>query len=342
MSTMWKEAIKNFLNDPDERTLRSQLRTEWVDIYPEEKDQIYRFLFHGRQHKLFIYLFAVDLQSQIIDLPWVLALKILTKHRVTIEDQLFNEIILNLKRQKLIGEDAKSITELISLLNNKARQNFLQRVLKTKQELIASARIAQSEQLIDQHVHYMNELKKISPHEYNVSGLISERDKQRADRIISKSLKRRSLANPQQNLSVSLEEEKIVSQLATQAKDFLLTKNVKATDLAFLFRSFGDHKKAIDFISQNESVEKKDWQLLDYLFAGKQFVSLLDHCQNLKEKYSQYPDALFAISYAESVAYWELGEKERAIDIMKQIASMRPDYKSATETLAQWKEDSFE
>ena len=92
MSIIWKQAIKTFLLDQNEKDLKVVLRKEWIDIYPEEKTEIYNFLYHGNQHKLFIYLFAVDLQSQIMELPWVKALSIVVKNRVPVSDDFVNEL----------------------------------------------------------------------------------------------------------------------------------------------------------------------------------------------------------------------------------------------------------
>ena len=165
MSASWKQAIKEFLKHKDSTKLRMSLRKEWIDIYPEDKIEVYNFLYKSQQNKLFIYLFAVDLQSQIIELPWVKALKIVANNRTAIPDDFFTELITNFKKQKMISGRPNTVTELIKELKNKGKTHYLQQVLKNKQELLASARIAQSERLEEQHVHYMQELKRIAPSE---------------------------------------------------------------------------------------------------------------------------------------------------------------------------------
>ncbi len=342
MSTVWKQAIKDFLRTKNEKDLRTHLRKEWIDIYPEQKEEIYNFLYLARQHKLFLYLFAVDLQSHILDIPWIQALSILTHSRVSVSSDLFDEMVDNFKKQKFVSRHPTSMTDLITELKVKDRQRFMQKMLRTKQELMASARIAQSERLMEQHVQYMNELKKIFPNEFNVASLITDQEKKKAGQILAKNSKNRRIHKINETPPVSQDEQALLKVLSKQAEDYLKANKAKPSDLAFLFRSMGENQKAIEFIYQNSDEEKKDWQLLDYLFSGEQYVSLLDHCQILKKKYAQYPDALFSISYAESVAYWELGEKDVALELMKQIASMRPDFKSASEILAQWQEESFE
>ncbi len=342
MSKPWKPSIATFLNGGKEKDLKDALRKDWFDFYPEDKMEIFHFLHLAKQYKLFLYFFAIDLQSQITDLPWISFLQILDTEKINIPDSHFDEMIRNFKKQQLISNKASSKEQVIKELKARRRFRFLQRVTKHKQELIASARIAESEQLMEQHMTYMNELKKISPSEFRLKSLISDRDKRKAEQIIRSRMTRKSSSLHEDSQILDKEEMELINRLKEQASGFLKNKKVNPEDFAYLFRTLGDGKLAVDFIYQNQDEGKKDWQLLDYLFNGKQYVALLDHCQTLKEKYSEKPDALFSISYAESIAYWELGEKERAFDLMKQISSMRPNFKSASETLAQWREDGFE
>ena len=342
MSTTWKQSIKTFLANGSEKELKTSLRKEWIDTYPEDKTEIYKFLFLDKQFKLLTNLFAIDLQSQVLEVPWILFLNTLLLNKVSIPDDLFSELSKNLRTQKMINTKPTTPSELLNDLKSKERYFFLQTMMKAKQELISSARIALSEQLADQHVHYMNELRKIAPNEYNVSSLISDQEKKKAERILDRFTKRTPTEKTNSSELPSDEEKQFVEQIARQARDFLKQNKAQASDFAYLFRSLNENKLAVDFANLSQDVSKKDWQLLDYLFVGKQYLSLLDHCLELKKKHSESPDSLFSISYAEASAYWELGEKEKARHLMGQIAAMRPDFKSATETLRQWKEDSFE
>lgn len=342
LSKPWKPSIAAFLNGGKEKELKDALRINWFDFYPEDKMEIFHFLHLAHQYKLFLYFFAIDLQSQITDLPWISFLQILETEQINIPETHFEEMIRNFKKQQLISSKASTKEDVISELKEKRRFRFLQRVTKHKQELIASARIAETEQLMEQHITYMNELKKIAPKEFRLKSLISDQEKRKAEQIIRNRVNRSLSDHHEDSQVLDREELELINKIKQQAGDFLKTKQANPSDIAYLFRTLGDGKAAVDFIYQNEDESKKDWQLLDYLFNGKQYVALLDHCQMLKDKYSEKPDALFSISYAESIAYWELGEKEKAYDLMKQISSMRPNFKSASETLAQWGEDGFE
>lgn len=340
MSITWKNNLKDFLKDGNEKNLKVSLRQNWVDIYPEDKKIIYQFLYHTKLTKLFNYLLAIDLQNQMSDLPWLLFIQTLFDHQQTIPPKQFEELNTLLKKQDALNASVNNPSELITQIKVKKRHTLLQNVKNTKQELLASANIAKSERLMEKYVHFMNELKKYSPNEYNVTSIISEQEKNKAEGILQR--RRRKNNKLETHTQFTNDEKHLLNIIKEQSFKFLRKNKAKASDFAYLLRSMGEKESAIDFIQSENDSDQKDWQLLDYLLYSKQFLSLLEHCSTLKNKHAQNPDALFSIYYNEAVAYWELGEKERAIDLMSQISSMRPNYKSSIEILSQWKEELFE
>lgn len=342
MSTPWKDSIKKYLSSQNEKHLRNELKAQWLDIFPEDKNEIYEFLFHSQQHKVFLYLFAIDFQSDMLELPWHKALEIVRLRKIKTSQPLIDELSRALHKLGFTNEKNQSLDEIIESLAKREKYAFMQKMLTRKQELIESARIAKSERLMDQYIHYMNELKRMAPSEYNLAQLNSKQDRDKARRIIESRNKDREHIEVREKDRLSELEFALAEKIGEQAQSFLKDQKAEPGDFAYLLRSMGLDQWAIEFIQQENNPETKDWQLLEYLLHGKQHISLLEHCRQLKSKHSGRPEALFSISYAEAIAYWELGEKNRAIDLMTQIASMRPDFKSATETLAQWKEDSFE
>lgn len=338
----WKHSLQTYLRDGDEQNLKSALRQEWVNIYPEDKSDLYRFLIHCDLRKMFLYFFSFDLQSHSQELPWLELFELLIQTKTEIPNEQFQELKEILIKLKFIKAEHNTHQQIFESLKSKRRYSYLQKAMKKKQELLASARIAESEGLTQQHVQYMNELRKISPTEFNVANLISEQQKIHAESVLLRTKRRRGQKRSQQKEHLLPEESAVVEKIKSQAVQYNQSGKARPSDFAYLLRSMGEKNQAVDFIYDKDDSEKKDWELLDYLFYGRQHLSLLDHCSLLKQKYSGRPDALFSVSYVEAIAYWELGEKEKAIHLMSQISSMRPNFKSASELLSQWKEESFE
>ncbi len=339
----WKSNLIHFLQRGHKKELKTGLRQEWVDIHPEGKEDIYHFLFLNKQDQIFIYLFSLDLQSQVHELPWILFLKIIHFHKVRIPEDCFNEIIIHLKDRKIIARDENSMAGLMTAIVEKQDRDFLDHISGYKQELITSIQIAESERLEDQKLFYMNELEKLEPSRFKVNQVVSEDERNRAEKVMERlNIKKRKTFLKAEKVHEIKQEKELIETIKVQARSYHNRGKAQAIDFAYLLRSIGESKLALDFVCGEKDNPKRDWRILDYLFFGNQHVSILDHCEFLKAKYAHDPDALFPVYYAEAIAFWELGEKEKAMNLMSQISSMRPYFKSATKILSQWKEELFD
>ena len=339
----WKNNLLEFLRTGYQKKLREGLRREWVDIYPEDKGDIYRFLFMNSQDRLFVYFFVIDLQIQVQDLPWVLFLKLIHFHKLNVPQDYFNEMTLHLKNRKIIARNEKSISDIITALVEKQNHDFLERISNYKKELLTSVQIAESERLENQKIFYMNELKNLEPSRFDINQVISEEEKNQAERIMERlKIRKRKMSFKTGNFQETKEEKELIEAIKVQACSYHDQGRGQPIDFAYLLRSIGESELAVDFVCSEKDNSKRDWQILDYLFFGNQYVSILNHCELLKAKYAHDPDALFPVYYAEAIAFWELGEKEKALNLMSQISSMRPYFKSATKILSQWKEELFD
>ena len=329
-------------------------------LHPEDKEDIYFFLFLDKQYKTFVDFFSEDLQAKTKDLPWILFLNILVSHpKISIPRKFFTEIVSYFQKKEKIRGNIETPSQLLTILTQKQHQSFMDEVSKRKEDLLISIQIAKSEKLEDQRIFYEKELKKITTSEFNtrdtndkeivpsefnfsISDTNNEQGsgKSQAEKILEKQKSKKTRFKTKS--PAPLEEQRLIESIHSQACSYHDQGKAEATDFAYLLRSMGETKLAIPFIYKKKDSSQKDWQLLDYLSFGDQHLYLIDHCALLKRKYAHHSDALFSVYYAEAIACWNLGEKNKAIDIMSQISSIRPNFKSAAEILSQWKEDCFE
>lgn len=341
MLTPWKIIIVRYLREPKEEILLNELLAIWPELHPDDKDKIYHFLYLSKQWNTFLCLFLIDSKERAQEFPWLQFFAILSSSKIEIPDGYKESLRKSLKRQNIRIKELTSIKESLKLLLTKKRYAFLQFVQAKKQELLASAKIAHSEQLFDKQVDYLNELKKLFPTDISVKKIVSEREKFNADQVLSK-IGRIKKKKSKQKSFLSEDEKEFVQQVADQAKSYLKKNPHLANDFSIMFRNFGAFEQSIEFIQKGDNEAAMDWQLLDLYLIGRQYLALLSHCELLKVKYAGEPNALFSVSYAEALAYWELGEKNKAIQLMTQIASMKPDFKSANEILLEWREESID
>ena len=341
MLTPWKVVIVRYLRSPETENLQNELAGLWPEIHPDDKQHIYQFLYLSRQWRTFIYFFIKDISEGSQKFPWLLFLTLIYQSKIELPQKHNETVKQGLRRQKLRLKEVVSLKDTIQRLMTKKRYAFLQEVQEKKQELLSSAKIARSEQLYEKQVDYLNQLKLIFPSDDSVKQIISEREKFNAEQAFAK-LSRIKKKKTKKRVTLSEEEKSLLHEIKTQAKAFYKKDSRLANDFSIMFRNFGDYTSSIHFIQKGENEVGRDWQLLDLYLIGRQHVDLLTHCDMMKIKYANQPNALFSISYAEALAYWELGEKSKAIQLMSQIASMKPDFKSANEILTQWKEESVD
>ena len=348
---LWKNELIEFFKKDNPETLKTNLCRLWPEIHPEDREDIYRFLFVSGQHSLFVSFFSIDLKNQKTDSSWMWFLEIINIHKIPFPEDFLEEVVQSFKMQEsanegLSAEEDFSINGLIKFLKKKQRDEYSLKIQKLKEEIYESIKIAESERLEDQITHYLNELKKISPDSFESSSTLRTKEREQVQRVLKKlkarkrkvkrSFKRVKYDEPKE------EEKNLMKSIEHQVRLYHSQGKAKASDFAYLLRSLGETSLSVDFMHKEKDNCQKDWLLLDYLFFGDQYLSILDHCDFLKEKYANEPDALFPVFYAEALAFWELGEKERALDIMSQISQIRPSFKSASKILSQWKEELFE
>ena len=339
MLTQWRIIALKFLRDKKGKTLRNQFIDIWEDLPPEEKRDAFIFLFQARQWKFFSELFLAELREGNPNLHWEFlltafeqkSLKFPELHRITLQKVL--------KKSKVSVKEFDTLKDIIEAIVTKKKYIFLQNVQHRKQELLASAKIAQSERLFDQQMSYLNKLKALFPKDINIRENIYEREKVNAEKILNRAQRTTKDFSKKDDEQIK-QEKALIRDLKEQAHLWVQEKKGSSQDLAVMFRQFGYINEGMDFLDSIEDSEKKDWFIIDFLFNAKQYITLLSHCEQLKYKYAQHPDSLFSISYTEALAYWELGEKYKAIDLMQQIAQMKPDFKSATELLIHWQDEA--
>lgn len=341
LTTNCKTALLQFLKDGKERPLRTELKKIWRDLYPEDKEMVYQFIRQAKQYKLFMYFWVLDLQNQSPDLPWHLCFKILDEKKIKISDAQLQTLCESL-RLPLGGEYTRTPIFVLESLYQQKQQQFMDRLAQKKSELLSSAQIAQAEQLDEQYSQYMSILNKIYPGHYLNQRAITQKEKNMAEKVLQKVQRKNNARIDMDKNSLNKDEKDIIKKIKNDAQIFYKQQRISASDLAFLFRSLGDIETAIHFLDKTENSDKKDWQQLDYLMTGDQNLMVLSHCESLKKKYANDPDALFSILYTQSQAYWKLGEKDKAQQLMEQISLMRPDYKSVDQILKNWREDSFD
>ncbi len=140
----------------------------------------------------------------------------------------------------------------------------------------------------------------------------------------------------QQARQLTPEQISIKDLLVVQCLERAKQKPHAAYDLALLLVFMEFYNEAIEVLELAPSSPPADWLRLDLQLRARQYVAALDEANTLELAYAGDPASTFAVAYARARALWGLGQGTLAIDLMRSIVNVRPNYKAAVSLLADW------
>jgi tetratricopeptide (TPR) repeat protein len=95
-------------------------------------------------------------------------------------------------------------------------------------------------------------------------------------------------------------------------------------------------KVAAAIPADSPRAQSRDWLMAELMLSLRRYVDLLDHCQHLEDTYSGDPETAFAVSYLRAQALKALGQSAAAVEILRNIVQVRPNYRSANHLVMEW------
>ena len=107
-------------------------------------------------------------------------------------------------------------------------------------------------------------------------------------------------------------------------------------DLALAFVFMGYPKNGAWILRQSLSSIPERWLYLELLVSSHQYPEALGMISAWEPQCSNKPSMAYALIYLKAQCYYGLGQKEKGKKLLSSIASVRPDYRLASQRLAQW------
>lgn len=108
----------------------------------------------------------------------------------------------------------------------------------------------------------------------------------------------------------------------------------------YFFIFVEDYAHALDLILKCSSSRSTDWLQLDLLILNRKFATALAYIhEELEPTYRAEPTFYSAKIYYVSQCFWGLGEHRKALELMKHLAEVHPDYRLAASFVKEWKSE---
>ena len=210
-----------------------------------------------------------------------------------------------------------------------------------KQSLVEKFEFLNNERMTEQAVQVLNQLRKLYPTDPQFIQFEQKFKELRAREVIA------SMPAPQ---PLEMEEIKdvVLSEADAEMIRMFLTETERLAnshpklpfDMAIAFWFLEQFTAGLEVIKFAEGNESLDWLVAELLLATRRYVECLDYLSLIEQNYSGNPETTFAVSYLRAQAYKRLGQKDKALEILRSIVHVRPGYRSAQRLLSEWSEGS--
>lgn len=317
-------------------------------VSPSELESISHFLsLAGRIDLLFQFYLRCLRKDSISFFPWGSFHSAYRQVEFNLSDELLELIERTIDEQKSYDNAAKSeflvssIPPLSSYLASK-KQDFEIERLQTKTKLIAQLNHNRLYQLVDQEEQTLQQLIKIFPQDTEVKLLHQAHLEKKADDIlarlrvpVSKQYSKRFLEATSKETQEFINQLKI--HLTTLADRLQNDSPDQIYNLALLAVQFELYDLALELINKAPKTFSSEWLKAEILFESSRFLDLLKHLELLEKTMANTPESTYGSIYLKAQAYYGLGQKDIAIQLLESLSAKIPSYRSTEALIHEWK-----
>lgn len=132
------------------------------------------------------------------------------------------------------------------------------------------------------------------------------------------------------------DEQQIVLGWASQCEQFSRKNPALAYDFAIGFLFVGADEVAFHNAQSAPEGPAVEWLIAELLLRLGRYIDLLEHLREIEMLRLADPETSFAVAYLRAQALQALGQSAAAVELLRDIVQVRPNYRSANHLLMQW------
>ncbi len=338
--------IQSLLNDlGDAGLVADELLRRWErNIYnPQQQFTLAQFLLHcGFYASLFQQIERLLLEERY--LPWAQFAEALGRSRILPSSIELKAIAEGLQAQDALDEILLSRQvdrwDPLFLQRREERRVCIQLEYAAKKiSLHERLDYVRSQRMLEEERRILEQLNAIFPGDQEVQKAEAEYQERWARDVVARNTN--VMTDVSEEMAIRLTEltpetKSIKELFVKQALRAVESAPQFAYDLALLLAFMDFFMDAVAVLEFAPSESRVDWLRLELLLKGRQYLAALDETSRLEVEYAGDPESTFTVVYARARALWGLGQSDMAIDLVRSIVKIRPNYKSAQSLLADW------
>lgn len=303
-----------------------------------ERDTLvgFNFLFQTGEYKRASSLFAQRLKEKRW-IPWGLSLRLLSQSFSSFQKEWMLAVDKGIKKQNAQDQTWAYRKKDFELDFWTAHRNFFQnrleeQILDYKKRLIEQIEYFQSQRLLDREEKALKKLMTMDPHNPELARQWQNFRERWAVAVLQK---KREHMLPEEKDTRDPKTDKWLKTLVDEIQNLLSQDNAALLDFSILLMTMEEWSCALELYNDKEAPWAKDMRGEIY-FRSNRFLELVEWCNKQEEIHFEDVDRLVTIQYLRAQALNALGEQGQALEILRDIQSLRPNYRSVDSLISNW------
>lgn len=320
------------------KALIEKLESSDFEWSKDNLNSVYNFLLRSGQPQLLVHFILKNLRTKKFTIPWGHWIEAVHQLHDDVDPEIltaFKKGILETQGQFQACRSLKwdaLIGEMEAWRKQKIEQAATQGPL-VKKELLEKLHTLRTQQLFIAENELLKTLEKMFPHDSEI-----QKEKQLAkERHAYEVLNRYAGLK---NSEMTFDEGPELSAQQSLSKSFLNAAEkdpAMSTDLAVGLWMLEDYETAYQVLALSEENASCLWLRTELQLKTRRYVELLDDLIRIELTFSDDPETFFATALLRAQAFWGLGQKHTAIEILESLLASRPSYRSASVLLETWR-----
>ena len=317
-------------------------------LSPSEVESLSHFLTTaGRIDLLFRFYLKCLRKEALPDFPWGSFAQAYKENESQLSEGLIDIIENSFKSIQNFENASKSpiLVNAIPALSNYLITNkneFTVERLQIKTKLIAQLNHNRLYQLVEQEEQALQQLVKIFPNDNEVKLLHQAHLEKKAEDILARIRTPASKKYSKKIIeTVSVETEEFITKLRLHiivlANRLQTEEPEQIYNLTMLALQFDLYELSLELVNKAPKTLASEWLKAEILFESARFLDLLKHIENLEKNMTYTPEATYGAVYLKAQAYFGLGQKEIAIQLLESLSAKVPSYRSTDALIHEWK-----
>lgn len=319
-------------------TLLEKLQSSEYEWSNDNLNSTYNFLLRSGQARLLIHFVLKNLREKKLVLPWGHFIEAIHQ----LYEELEPEILIAIKKGILETNGQQQacrsfkwdalIGEMQTWRAQKSELFALQSPL-IKRDLLEKLRTLRTQQLFTAENELLRRLEKMFPNDPEIQKEKLQAKERHAYDVLNR-------YSGLKNTEMNFEEGPDILALQNISESLLEASRQNpdmCCDFAIAAWMLDDFEKAYQILEFAEDSPSSIWLRTELQLKTRRYVELLDDLIKIELFFAEDPETFFATALLRAQAFWGLGQKHTAIEILESLLASRPAYRSASILLETWR-----